>query len=182
LNNVAGGVTNPVNVGGFSNRPRPPLPPGAGHSTLIAAPGAPVTASKFNARDGAFVFQNNSAGLGVPRGTLGSLGGISHGVERHGMATRSVYVDAPVNAGNGQAVRGAPATLRQGSPAGAGNALSPSAPQSVHSNAAANGNWNGGGGAPATRAGGGSNGGGSGSGGSAGGRSGGSSGNGRSNK
>jgi hypothetical protein len=183
LNNVAGGVTNQVNVGGFANRPRPPLPPGAGHSTLIAAPGAsPVTASKFNARDGAFVFQQNSAGLGVPRGTLGSLGGISHGVERHGMATRSVYVDAPVNAVNGQAVRGAPGALRQGSPASAGNAFSPNAPQSVHSGAVTNGNGGGGGTVTRGGGGGGASSGGSSGGGSAGGHSGGSSGNGHSSR
>jgi hypothetical protein len=189
LNNVAGVVANPVNGGGFSNRPRPPLPPGAGHSTLIATPGAAaVTASKFNARDGSFVFQGNSAGLGVPRGTLGSLGGISHGVERHGVETRSVYVDSPVDARNGQAVRGAPAALRQGSPGGAGNGLSPSAPQSVHSNAIPNMNGGGnGGGGGAAGARGGSSGGGSGSGGSsgagsAGGHTGGSSGNGHSSR
>src|SRR5262249_14867519 len=41
---------------------------------------------------GKFVFRNDSAGMGVPRGSMGNLNGISNEVAHHGFANRDVYV------------------------------------------------------------------------------------------
>jgi hypothetical protein len=38
-----------------------------------------------------FVFRNDSAGLGVPRGTLGKLNSFANQTAQHGMATTNVY-------------------------------------------------------------------------------------------
>ena len=89
-------------------RPHPPTPPGPGRPTMAFASRVPLTASKLDAREG-FVFRNNSAGLGVPRGSMGNLGKINSGVEHHGFVNRPAWVDS----GSGRA--GAPATVRPGS-------------------------------------------------------------------
>jgi hypothetical protein len=38
-----------------------------------------------------FVFRNNSAGLGVPRGNFGKLNSFANQTNQHGMATTTVY-------------------------------------------------------------------------------------------
>jgi hypothetical protein len=88
---------------------------------LVGVSNAPLAYSKLNEARGNFEFRKDSAGLGVPRGSLGGLGHISNGVEQHGLVTRPVYVDrsqtvSGAEGGAGQIVRGGPATIRPGSP------------------------------------------------------------------
>ncbi len=143
------GSLQPVGAGGV----RPPRPPVAGRSTLVVTNGAPLAYSKLNEAKGSFEFRRDSAGLGVPRGTLGNLNHVSHGVEQHGLVTRPVYVDRPQTVGTaeggaGQVVRTGPATIRPGSPPMRDNASSVSggyAPRGGDNNAGGGYRPNGGG-------------------------------------
>ena len=81
---------------GFQNtfattRPRPPLhPPAANQSSLVGVNLKSMPASSLGPKD-TFVFRNNSAGLGVPRGSLGKLNSFSGQAAQHGLATTNVY-------------------------------------------------------------------------------------------
>jgi hypothetical protein len=112
LNNVAV-VRHPINGGTNPIRPKPPLPPGPGKPTLAFASRAAMPTSKLVGEQG-FVFRNNSAGLGVPRGSMGNLSKISPEVEQHGFVSRPAYVDS--TAGR----VGAPLTVHPGSPSNGG--------------------------------------------------------------
>ena len=89
-------------------RPHPPMPPGPGKPTMSFASHAPMATSKLVGEQG-FVFRKDSAGLGVPRGTMGNLGKISPQVEQHGFVSRPAYAES----GAGRGVAGAPVTVRQ---------------------------------------------------------------------
>lgn len=101
--------------------PRPVLPPRpvTGHPSLFAVNSKPLPASRLSGSD-TFLFSKDSAGFGVPRGSLGKLQGFSRGVEQHGAVITSVY-SAPVATSRGD-VRGsnlgAPTSMRQGTPVG----------------------------------------------------------------
>jgi predicted secreted protein len=74
-----------------TNRPRPPVrPPAAAQSTLVPVNLKAVPASSLGPKD-TFVFRSNSAGLGVPRGSLGKLNSFSGQTAQRGMATTNVY-------------------------------------------------------------------------------------------
>jgi FecR protein len=81
---------------GFQNsfagtRPRPPVhPPTASESSLVGVNLKSMPASSLGPKD-TFVFRNNSAGLGVPRGSLGKLNSFSGQTAQHGLATTNVY-------------------------------------------------------------------------------------------
>jgi hypothetical protein len=81
---------------GFQNsfagaRPRPPIhPPTANESSLVGVNLKAMPASSLGPKD-TFVFRNNSAGLGVPRGSLGKLNSFSGQTAQHGVATTNVY-------------------------------------------------------------------------------------------
>jgi hypothetical protein len=92
--------------------PAPPVT-GATRQSLVLSSEKPIVFSRED-KPGSFVFQRDSAGLGVPRGSLGGLNKISNDVERHGSASMPVYAAMP-NGGMEGKSRG-PATLRQGSP------------------------------------------------------------------
>ncbi len=125
LNNIAGFRTQPT-IGttptAVAGRPvhsplRPaiaPQPPtGATRQSMVLSSERPIVFSKED-KAGNFVFQRDSAGLGVPRGSLGRLNGISNDVGRHGSASMPVYAASPEgrwNGSNHEANRG-PATLR----------------------------------------------------------------------
>jgi hypothetical protein len=99
-----------------------PAAPAAGRGSLVLANNSPMVFSKED-KPGNFVFQKNSAGLGVPRGSLGSLNKISNHVEQHGSANMQVYAATP-SAGMAPSNNGAntgPVTLRAGSPVQSGN-------------------------------------------------------------
>lgn len=79
---------------GVVGGPHPPMRPPAGAKSFVMANSGPIVRSELKGED-RFVFQKDSAGLGVPRGSLGNLHGISNQVEHHGFVSRDVYA-APV--------------------------------------------------------------------------------------
>ncbi|MBB5319187.1 FecR family protein [Tunturibacter empetritectus] len=121
LNNVAsggGGAGGLVGTAVHSpTRAASPQAPTVGAGSLVLANHTPMVFSKED-KPGNFVFQKNSAGLGVPRGSLGSLNKISSHVEQHGSANMQVYAAAP-SAGFMSSSHGGnsgPVTLRAGAP------------------------------------------------------------------
>jgi hypothetical protein len=118
LNNVAGVGGVPVVTAVHSPlRATSPQAPTAGAGSLVVANSTPMVVSREQT-PGNFVFQKNSAGLGVPRGSLGSLNKISTHVEQHGSASMPVYAAAP-SAGMMSASRAGnsgPVTLHAGTP------------------------------------------------------------------
>ncbi|HTZ57745.1 MAG TPA: DUF6600 domain-containing protein [Acidobacteriaceae bacterium] len=92
-----------ANPTGFNNsltgtRPHPPVgPPARTESTLVGVNMKAMPTSSLTGND-KFVFRGDSAGLGVPRGSLGKLNGFSNHVAQHGMASTTVYAPA-ANAG-----------------------------------------------------------------------------------
>jgi FecR protein len=125
LNNVARvGVQQPTGTGfrsGVHSPLRPASPPqapvaGATKASMVLSNERPIVFSKED-RPGNFVFQRDSAGLGVPRGSLGGLNKISNDVGRHGSKSMEVFAAAPgAMDGSGHGVNRGPATLRAGSP------------------------------------------------------------------
>jgi hypothetical protein len=115
----------------------PPQPPvaGATRQSMVLTNEKPMVMSQPD-RQGNFVFQKDSAGLGVPRGSLGNLNHVNNDVGRHGSASMPVYAAAPNGAADGSthgASRG-PATLRpanggEGSPGMRGNEAAAAAHQ-----------------------------------------------------
>ncbi len=123
---VAGGTTAAVATGTVHSPLRAaslPQAPAAGatRQSLVLANQTPIVYSQED-KPGNFVFQKDSAGLGVPRGSLGSLNKISNDVAKHGSASMPVYAAAPggIAASNRGASQG-PATLRPASPGPNGN-------------------------------------------------------------
>jgi hypothetical protein len=114
----------------------PPQPPvaGATRQSLVLANQTPMVVSQQD-RNGNFVFQKDSAGLGVPRGSLGNLNHVANDVGRHGSASMPVYAAAPNGAeGNSHAATRGPGTLRpanggEGSPGMRGNEAASAARQ-----------------------------------------------------
>jgi len=86
---------------GFNHPLKPTRAPSAGESALVQVNHQPVTASGLAAHD-TFVFRKDSAGLGVPRGTLGKLNSFSGETVQHGMATTSVYYSGARGANEGE--------------------------------------------------------------------------------
>lgn len=68
----------------------PIKPPAPGAPTLTPVNLKPIVRSEMS-RD-AFVFKQDSAGMGVPRQTLGKLSGVSRETGSHGVATTPIYV------------------------------------------------------------------------------------------
>jgi hypothetical protein len=72
--------------------PQPPATAaGSARPSLVLSNATPIVFSKED-KPGNFVFQQNSAGLGVPRGSLGNLSKISSNVGRNGSASMPVSV------------------------------------------------------------------------------------------
>jgi hypothetical protein len=95
-----------------ASMPAPPVT-GATRQSLVLSNEKPIVFSRED-RPGSFVFQRDSAGLGVPRGLVdGRLNKVSNDVGRHGSASMPVYAATP-NGGMDGRSRG-PVTLRQGS-------------------------------------------------------------------
>jgi len=108
LNNVAGGQL-PIN-GGPAHMPGGtlPRPPAESRASFVQVNQQPLVISKPDA-GGKFVFRNDSAGLGVPRGSMGKLDGISNEAAHHGFANRDVYVapaGSPSHWNDGQVYHG----------------------------------------------------------------------------
>ena len=121
LNNVPAGGTQVTGTSASPLRsplrPAPPQVPATGaRPSLLLANQSQLVFSKED-KAGNFVFQRESAGLGVPRGTLGSLNKIASHVEQHGSASMPVYSVATggqAGAGGHDVSRG-PVVLRPGS-------------------------------------------------------------------
>ena len=129
-----------ANLGGIATahagvtRPRPPIQaPSAGHPPVVPVNLKPLNTSSLGNHD-TFVFRGDSAGLGVPRGSLGKLNGFSRGANQHGMASTSVSY----------APRGGSA--EQGRAANGGQSVSSSASQGSMSRASSSGMQSGAGG------------------------------------
>jgi hypothetical protein len=112
LNNIAGGGFAPAGSGtgitgvtksGMHSPLRPAAPPapvaGAARPSLVLSNAKPMVFSR-ESTPGNFVFQKDSAGLGVPRGSLGNLNKISNEVGRHGSANMEVYAGGANGAGS----------------------------------------------------------------------------------
>ena len=84
LNSTPGGLLRPTH-----GLPKPPSPPSPGHATVVVVSAAPLTVSRPTS-PGNFTFRNDSAGLGVPRGSLGRLDKVSAGVERSGSVSKAL--------------------------------------------------------------------------------------------
>jgi hypothetical protein len=84
-------------------RPRPPIhAPAALQSSVVPVNLKALPVSTLSAHD-KFVFRNDSAGLGVPRGNFGKLNGFANQTSQHGMATTNVYYGAQRSAAEGGA-------------------------------------------------------------------------------
>jgi hypothetical protein len=80
--------------GGSTLRPPGPQRPiTAPRTSMILSNRTPLVVSKID-KPGNFVFQKDSAGLGVPRGSLDNLHRISNHVERNGFVNRQVYMQS----------------------------------------------------------------------------------------
>ena len=85
----------PAPVGGPIHGPHAP-----GHAPLpsepamVAVNSRPLASSEI-ASPTSFVFRKDSAGLGVPRGTMGKLDKFSHQTEAHGVARTQIFTSAP---------------------------------------------------------------------------------------
>jgi hypothetical protein len=109
--------------GPLGGRPRPPIhAPTAAEASLVPVNLKAVPASGLGAHD-TFVFRKDSAGMGVPRSSLGKLNSFSNQTVQHGAASTNIYY--------GGAERGAaqPGGAERGTYSGArsaGSAPSPS--------------------------------------------------------
>jgi hypothetical protein len=84
-----------------SSTGRLPLPPNrapkAGEATVMAVNLKPIVSSELASSE-SFVFRKDSAGLGIPRDTLGKLDKLSRQTVERGTATTPVYVSVPRSA------------------------------------------------------------------------------------
>ncbi|HXP10226.1 MAG TPA: DUF6600 domain-containing protein [Acidobacteriaceae bacterium] len=91
-NSFVNNTLRPGTTGGSGTlRPRPPVhAPTAMQSSLVPVNLKAVPTSTLGAHD-TFVFRNDSAGFGVPRGSFGKLNGFANQTNQHGMATTPIY-------------------------------------------------------------------------------------------
>jgi hypothetical protein len=92
-------VSSPISTGGGGGigigRPRPPIhAPTAAETSLVPVNLKAIPASTLGEHD-TFVFRKDSAGFGVPRGSLGKLNSFSNQATQHGMASTNVYYNGP---------------------------------------------------------------------------------------
>ncbi len=83
-------VSSPAAGGSHPLTHPPARPPSPAEATLVPVNLKAMPASSLTEHD-KFVFRNDSAGLGVPRGTLGKLNSFANQTAQHGMATTNVY-------------------------------------------------------------------------------------------
>jgi FecR protein len=106
-------VSAPAGSGPTTTRPRPPThAPITAHATLVPVNMKAIPTSGLAASRESFVFKTNSAGLGVPRGSLGKLNNFSGQTASHGLASTNVYyggqraTEGGARAGNSSNVSG----------------------------------------------------------------------------
>jgi hypothetical protein len=100
LNNVTMGALQFTGGTTGSTPTAPPLrpihPPHLGQPTILTVNNRPLVHSGV-AAEATFQFRRDSAGLGIPRETLGNLHKFSERAVAHGISSTPVYVPAPVN-------------------------------------------------------------------------------------
>jgi hypothetical protein len=127
--NSTGGTSGPTSG---PVRPHPPThAPLNAETSLVPVNLKSVPASGLSAHD-TFVFRNNSAGLGVPRASLGKLNSFANQTAQHGMASTSVTYAGQGQRGTAESGRGAAAPSSSVSYAPAGrSSAGPSSMQSA---------------------------------------------------
>jgi FecR protein len=105
-----------LNTGGQTIQPVKPPTRIAGGKSLVVVNSSPMTESTF--KDSNFTFRKDSAGFGVPRGSLGKLDGFAKDTMHHGAANTPVYAEtSPANqSGSRAAQAGLTQVPRAGSP------------------------------------------------------------------
>jgi hypothetical protein len=133
------GLANYNAPAGFNHPLKPTRLPAAGEPALVKVNHQPLTASGLGDHD-TFVFRKDSAGMGVPRGSLGKLNSFSSEAVQHGMATTAVYSGVRGEGQHGNAE--GPSSAISASPRGSNssnisNMPSASVPSGVHGSAGA---------------------------------------------
>ena len=98
LNNVAAipsSIGTTAGGSGVIHAPHVPGHPPLPHAPSMVAVNTKPSRSRRSHRPTSFVFRKDSAGLGVPRGTLGHLGKFSSESISHGTAKTTIYATAP---------------------------------------------------------------------------------------
>jgi hypothetical protein len=116
-------------------RPRPPVhAPLNAEASLVPVNLKSVPASGLSAHD-TFVFRNNSAGLGVPRASLGKLNSFANQTAQHGTATMNVHYAGEGQRGTAESgargVAGAQAQSSASYPTASRSSAGPSSMQSA---------------------------------------------------
>ncbi len=131
-NSFVGNPANPASGGGgtFTPRPHPPIrPPAAAQPTLVPVNLRAIPASTLGEHD-TFVFRKDSAGFGVPRGTLGKLNSFSNQASQHGAASTNIYYGGaphgPAEAQHGSMQPGTSGMRSSGPARSVGSASAPS--------------------------------------------------------
>ncbi len=106
-------------------RPRPPVhPPVATQSSLVPVNLKSLPASSLK-NDNTFEFRSNSAGFGVPRGSLGKLNSFSGQTATHGTVSTPVFSGAAAQHGGAGSYRGAESQSPSAAGASSGRSSSP---------------------------------------------------------
>ncbi|MGA9462868.1 MAG: DUF6600 domain-containing protein, partial [Terracidiphilus sp.] len=118
INNVAGLTGTGIGSGAAGPiRFHPPAaPPQAGASTLVLVNEKPLVRNEVASGD-SFVFRKDSAGLGIPRDTLGKLDKFSHQAVQRGTSNMHIYFSAPTmsaTAGRAPGSNVAPVSIHRG--------------------------------------------------------------------
>ncbi len=136
LNNIA--AMSPSNGGLLHMQPAPVRPPRPGEVTMTAVSLKPLVRSDV-ASQNSFVFRRDSAGLGIPRDTLGKLNKFSEHAISRGTASTAIYMSEPTSiraeGREGGARAGiAPTTIHRGyAPMNSSSAIADASSSSVSS-------------------------------------------------
>jgi hypothetical protein len=93
LNNTMMAMNRFGSRGGPSSPVSPPHPPPTGGPSLVPVISKPLVRSEMTSGS-SFLFRNDSAGFGIPRGELGSLNKLSEHAASHGTVSTTVYLSA----------------------------------------------------------------------------------------
>ena len=112
-------------------RPRPPVhAPLNAETSLVPVNLKSVPTSGLSAHD-TFVFRNNSAGLGVPRASLGKLNSFANQTAQHGMATTNVYYAGQQRSESGRGTADASSSMSMSNATMGRSSAGPSSMQSA---------------------------------------------------